>query len=309
MDSTADLWIDIDVGTEAIPLPVTTRVQVLPLEKLSWESLERLCYRLAARSADVADCRRYGIPGQEQQGIDIYVRRASDGSYSTWQCKRYCNFSASDIKKAVTEFLGHEWAKTSAVFHLAVTVSLTPTALANAVEEQAQRCRKAGIEFVPLDLDGISDLLKQHPDLVDDFFGRPWVEAFCGPDAVKKLSARRLTKRERIEARQKLRELYTTHFASVDVGLPAAAGALRNAAPYFALHKRYVVPSIESVQTIVEARTPPSTDKDSTEGPEAAWGTAHDQWRRSELAANSHHRRKLGKIDQSGWRGDMGYVR
>jgi len=260
VDSTSALWIDHEDAAEAIPPPVSTRFQVLPLEKLSWESLERLCYRLALRTADMADCRRYGIQGQDQQGIDIYVRQALDGKYTTWQCKRYGEFTASDLRKAVAKFLKHDWAKTSATFHLAVSVSLAPTDLADAVEEQAKECKSVGIEFVPLDADRLSDLLKPHPDLVDDFFGRPWVEAFCGSEAARKLSGRRLSKPERIRARQKLRELYSTHFASVDIGLPATTGALRNVAPYFPLRKRYVVPSVEGLQTVIEPRiAPPET--------------------------------------------------
>ncbi len=253
MDQTADLWIDWYDAAESFPSPpVETRTQVLPLEQLTWENFERLCFRLASRLGDVSDCRRYGIKGQNQQGIDIYIRRTSDSGYSTLQCKRYAEFTPAKIKEAVDSFLNHDWAKRSTVFKLAVTVSLSPTALAEAVEEQAQRCCKEGIEFVPLDTERISDLLKEHPDLVDDFFGRPWVQSFCGADAAERLSGRRLTKQQRIEARQRLHELYATHFASVDVGLPAAVGALREVAPHLPLRDRYVAPLVESIHTVME---------------------------------------------------------
>jgi hypothetical protein len=180
MDQTADLWIDCDAGVESLPAPpVATRIQALPLAELTWENFERLCYRLASRSGDVSDCRRYGIQGQGQQGIDIYIRRASDGGYSTWQCKCYDHFTPADIEQAVDRFLQGDWAKRSTEFSLAVTVSLSPRTRAETVERQAQRCREQGINFVPLDTDRLSDQLKDHADLVDDFFGRPWVEAFC----------------------------------------------------------------------------------------------------------------------------------
>jgi hypothetical protein len=255
MDQTADLWIDCDDANESFPSPpVETRIQVLPLEKLTWENLERLCYRLAWKSGDVSDCRRYGVSGQNQQGIDIYVRRISDRSFSTWQCKRYIEFTPAEIVKAVDEFLKNDWARRSTVFNLAVTVSLSPTALADAVEEQAKRCRESGIEFVPLDADHLSCLLKEHPDLVDDFFGRPWVEAVCGSDSAQRLSGRRLNKQQRVEARRRLCGLYTTHFASIDVGLPAAASALRDAAPHLPLRDRYIAPQVESINPAMERR-------------------------------------------------------
>jgi len=265
MDQTADLWIDCNDAVGSFPSPpVETRIQVLPLEKLTWQNFERLCYRLAWKSGDVSDCRRYGIQGQNQQGIDIYVRRSSDGGYSTWQCKRYTNFSPTEIRDAVDSFLKHDWAKRSTVFSLAVTASLSPTALADAVKEQAQRCSQSGIEFIPLDAERLSDLLKEHPGLVDDFFGRPWAEAFCGSDAVQRLARRRLSKQERVEARRRLGELYATHFASIDIGLPAAAGALREAVPRLPLRDRYVAPLVESLSTVMERKSASLETAEST---------------------------------------------
>lgn len=250
MQYTADLWTDFEVSP--VPPPVRTRTQILPLEELAWEDVERLCFRLAARSANVTDCRRYGVAGQTQQGIDIYVRQASDGGYATWQCKRYSSFSVSNLRTAVRKFLDGEWAKRSVVFHLVVTASLSPTALADEVEAQAIECRKQNIEFVPLDVNRLSDILKRHPDLVDDFFDRPWVEAFCGPEAARTLGGRKLTKEQRIQSRRQLRELYATHFTLVDIGLPAVATGFRDAAPILALRKRYVNPLVEATTSIVE---------------------------------------------------------
>lgn len=66
----ASLWTDL--GEEVDP-PVQSKVQVLPLDQLSWEGFERLCYRLALRSGDSVDGRIYGVPGQQQMGIDVLV--------------------------------------------------------------------------------------------------------------------------------------------------------------------------------------------------------------------------------------------
>jgi len=89
----AEIWnVAENVGENIPPPPGQTRTQLLPLHSLSWENFERLCCRLAARSGDVADCRRYGISGQNQQGIDLYIRHSSRPSYSVWQCKRHETF-------------------------------------------------------------------------------------------------------------------------------------------------------------------------------------------------------------------------
>ena len=252
MDQTSDLWIDLDIESESIPQPAPTREQLLPLQSLSWENFERLCYRLALRGSDVADCRRYGIQGQGQQGIDLYIRRASDGRYATWQCKRHKGFTTSELEDAVDRFLVGEWAARSQLFHLVVSISLVPTDFAEAVEAQAQKCRAYHIEFVPFDAERLSEMLKPHADIVDDFFGRFWVEAFCGLDAAKPLSGRRISKAERLKARRKLRELYETHFSTIDVGLPAAAPRFRRAAPALSLHDRYITPVVEALTSVLE---------------------------------------------------------
>lgn len=252
---TADLWIDLPEERPVRP-PVTSREQVLPLQQLRWENFEKLCYRLAFRLGDVADCRRYGVQGQSQGGIDLYVRRLSDHGYSTWQCKKYAKFSVANLKSAVTRFLNSDWAKRSSIFYLAVTVDLSDSKFADAIEQQAVRCKKRRIEFVALDNNALSMFLKEHPDLVDDFFDRPWVEAFCGRDAAQRLGRRKLTKQQRVEARRKLYDLYTAHFNVVDVGLPIAARGLREAIPNLPLQRRYVVPDVDSLASVIESTNP-----------------------------------------------------
>jgi hypothetical protein len=212
----AALWIDLNEG---IAPPVQTKVQVLPLEKLSWENFERLCYRLSLRSGDAIDARIYGVPGQLQMGIDVLVRVDDAGKYVTWQCKRYKKFTPADLKAAVDEFLRHDWAKSSKIFHVAVSADLSETKLTDAVEKQAKRCSKIGVDLVPLDKGRISEMLKKHADLVDDFFDRPWVVAFCGQESADALGARKLSKEKKFAARKRLSEIYTTHFNVVDLGL------------------------------------------------------------------------------------------
>ena len=256
----ASLWFDIDAP--AISPPVVTREQVLPLGSLSWENFERLCFRLAHRGGDVEDARIYGERGQAQEGIDLYVRRAT-GDYETWQCKRYQEITTTDIKKAVTTFLEGDWASRTKLFRLAIAPSLNATQLAEEIERQRQRCEAVNITFEPLDRDALSLLLKDHPDLVDDFFGRPWVEAFNGPDAVASLSGRKLSREQKINARRFILTLYATHFQTVDGGIPAAAPVFRGAVPPVPVFDRYVEPTIELVESIVEQGQAPTTQPGS----------------------------------------------
>jgi hypothetical protein len=245
----ASLWFDVDEPF-SVP-PTVTREQVLPLGSLSWESFERLCFRLAHRGGDVEDTRIYGERGQAQEGIDLYVRRAT-GDYETWQCKRYQKIKAVDIDNAVTKFLDGDWAGRTKLFRLAVAPSLNATELTEEIEKQRTRCETVNVKFEPLDQDRLSQMLKDYPELVDDFFGSAWVSAFNGPDAVASLSGRKLSREQKHNARRFIRTLYATHFKTVDGGIPAAAPVFRSAVQPVTVFDRYVEPTIELIESIVE---------------------------------------------------------
>ena len=68
-------WLETPV-TDVPPTspPVQSRPQVLPLNELSWEHFERLCLRYVRSRASVVMTQLYGIRGQKQHGIDLYVR-------------------------------------------------------------------------------------------------------------------------------------------------------------------------------------------------------------------------------------------
>ncbi|WP_434348710.1 hypothetical protein ACN6A1_15910 [Myxococcus virescens] len=249
------LWFDVDAP--AVAPPTVTREQTLPFGSLAWENFERLCFRLAHRSGDVEDGRIYGERGQAQEGIDLYVRRAT-GDYETWQCKRYQHITVAELESAVTKFLSGDWAKRSKVFKLAVSASLNRSELAEEVERQRARCNASNIAFEPLDRDRLSVILKEHPDLVDDFFGRPWVAAFNGHEAATALAGRKLSREQRLNARRFLQALYTTHFQIIDGGIPAAAPAFRGAVRRLPVFERYVEPDVELVELIVENRQTPN---------------------------------------------------
>ncbi|MDE0400586.1 MAG: NACHT domain-containing protein [Candidatus Poribacteria bacterium] len=230
--------------------PVRERAQTLPVNKLSWESFQRLCVRLAQRYGNVERCQEYGIPGQDQEGIDIYVRKVESSKYSVWQCKRYQQFRPTLIKKAVSDFLDGSWASKTDEFILAVTVKTEVTNLADAIEAQADRLCNQNIQFRPLGITQISQLLKDHPDLVDDFFGREWGRIFCGEEAVDKLSGRRLKPEDVIRLRQLLRHCYTQHFEITDPGLPSLTGSINSDFQPLSLVDRFVPPEILEEQQV-----------------------------------------------------------
>jgi hypothetical protein len=60
---------------QAVSPPVQSRLQVLPLHELGWVHFEYLCRRLIEAEAEPESIRFYGVPGDAQNGIDIYARR------------------------------------------------------------------------------------------------------------------------------------------------------------------------------------------------------------------------------------------
>ena len=266
VDQLSDLWIDVP----HVPPPVVTRPQELPMESLPWECFERLCLRLASEQGPVIDCRRYGKAGQAQEGIDLYVRYP-DNRYSTWQCKRYKTFGSTDIEEAVAAFLKGDWAGRSKIFHLAVSASLSEVKLADAIEGGAKACSDRSIDFIPLDKEKLSTILKGFPRLVDDFFGRAWVAEFCGSDAAAQLSNRVLSSEQRIRARGFLRSIYSSHFAAVDTGLPSTPATTGTIPPRFSLVDRFIVPQVESIATTEADSAPKKSDAAEVAGTSSDW--------------------------------------
>jgi energy-coupling factor transporter ATP-binding protein EcfA2 len=258
-------YADLNAPPDRVPAhpPVTTRPQVLPFGELTWENFERLCSRLAGQDERVEYAARYGRSGQAQQGIDLFVRLAS-GKYEVWQVKRYGAITASDVKAIIDAFRAGTWVTKTEKLVLAVQASLADTKVQDAIEREAAALKEIGIALIPCDGEKLSVILRGHPELVDDFFGRGWVKAFLGPEAAAKLGAR-LDGAEFAHVREQLCKYYDAHFHLLDVGvaLPLASGAALDAAP--SLLRRFTMPDVLIRETIFEEqRTARSDNRDES---------------------------------------------
>jgi hypothetical protein len=199
--------------------PIDTKAQVLPIGDLHWPDAERLFLRLLHTVRPVQYAKLFGVPGQAQAGIDAYARLPLDLTNGetggrdniTLQSRRIKSLTAAKIKKAVDDLLRGEWANKTAAFHFATSFDLKATKLDAAIREQTERLAKLGITFVPWGVQEVSTLLKDHPRIVDDFFGRPWVERFCGLEATQAL-ADNLPHQDNRDLRAGLRDLYRAVF-------------------------------------------------------------------------------------------------
>lgn len=237
--------------------PIETRLQDLPVEKLTWENFERLCLRLSSKNAEAESWQCYGRKGQAQAGIDIFVRR-KDGQYDLWQCKRYQKFTAAKIKDAVDEFLKGKWKDKANSLVLSVTADLNDTEIQDAIEKQAILLKEQHeIIFHVYGKQRLSEELKPYPDLVDDFFGRNWVESFCGDDALSVLGniRQKLDGKKYLELRKELYSFYSHYFATLDRGLMGATNLQSgvNTAP--PLLERFIIPDVLVKETFTAYRT------------------------------------------------------
>ncbi|MFJ3780104.1 NACHT domain-containing protein [Streptomyces sp. NPDC090075] len=201
--------------------PIDTRPQVLPIGELDWPDVERLFIRLLHTVRPVQYAKLFGVPGQAQEGIDAYARlpltlaHGESGSrdYIALQSRRVRTLTPAKIRKAVDVFLAGAWAGRTAKFYFATSFDVQETRLDAAIREQTERLAELQIAFVPWGVQEVSTLLKEQPRLVDDFFGRFWVERFCGAAAAQGL-AHNLSHQDSRELRAELRDLYRAVFSA-----------------------------------------------------------------------------------------------
>ena len=254
-----------DSAHDLVP-PVQTRPPELPCDQLSWQNFERLVFRLLRKNSDVVYCAVYGRPGQAQAGIDIYAR-LSGGGYVCWQVKNREDVKTSDIEKAVDDFLKGKWAAFTKRFVLCVRASLADTKLQDTIEAQAARLLEKGIVFEGVDGIQLSEKLRSHPDIVDDFFGRAWLVAFAGEDDASRLK-RPLEVQRVIALRRRLAEIYEARSQHLDPGLNVDPA--RQDTPD--VRKRFVVPHVDPANPFAEPSLVPEDQ------PAEALGQDDDAW-------------------------------
>ena len=252
---------------DAIParFAVKTRLQELPYGDLTWENYERLCLRVAGTEGDPEYWALYGTKGQAQDGIDIYVRDDKGKSYSVWQSKKHKKVSANTILNAVNAFLGGTWASKASTFYICFQSDIQDTKVQNEIEKQTIALAARGVTFIPVGAVEMSRRLKDHPKIVDEFFGRHWTVEFCGEEAAKNLGPR-LDGLAIARLRRELYRQYLSNFSSVDPGIATALHSRQyNQLP---LVSRFVEPDITADElpgTVRERQPSPPDDSDGRE--------------------------------------------
>ncbi len=272
-------WLRVPPTVCGVPPPVQTRHQVLPVDRLTWEDFERLCLRLLELEAEPVHVSapvvtaemttpfvaRYGLRGQAQYGIDVYARdRLVLGEspprrrYVSLQARRTKVVTKTGLVSSVDDFLEGRWAHASRKFVFATSTSTVSTDLADEIEGLASRLAQESIDFVVWDQEAISMQLKNHPEIIDDFFGRHWVVEFCGVSAAGTLGAR-LDALKVADLRRELARIYAASFGVADSGL--IAFRFSETRPV-GLLDRFVTPDLVSTTPQTVALQQPADDLD-----------------------------------------------
>lgn len=250
-------WLLVPPTGSEEPTPVATSHQLLPTANLTWKDFERLCLRLLMKEADPVHVspleatepvvRLYGVSGQAQAGIDVYARdrlvlgeKPPVRHYVSLQARRTHEVAPGALTKCIEEFLSNKWSPVSRKFIFATSASTASTKLLDESEGLASQLAEESIEFVVWDQEEISRQLKEHPELVDDFFGREWVRLFCGDEAAKGLRSR-LDVKQVASLRQDLNTIYKAAFGIADSGQLAFK---LGGTPTVGLLDRFVTPDL-----------------------------------------------------------------
>ena len=172
--------------------PIDPQLELLPTDSMDWEDFERLLLDLGRHELGLRSLSFFGKRGQAQKGLDVVGTNAY-GTAEGIQSKRYQQFTAADLNKAVDKY----------------TRSTVPFSLVRLVigvgckaDDRTVVERKAALnqEHHPLEIDiwdqsRISEMLRDKPEIVIKYFGPRAAERFCvphvftpveiaGPDAV-----------------------------------------------------------------------------------------------------------------------------
>ena len=167
--------------------PIDGTQRFLPFEQgPSWKWFEDLCLELVAKEFSIRDCEKRGIPGQNQDGIDIFAKR-QDGYYNVYQCKRKKTFTKTDLNNLIKEFRKGRYFNSCKKFFLCTSCDLSSTLIQDAFSEHKLNLKRNNIELIKWDKITLSRILKNHPDIVYHFFGIEWAKAFNGEESLTKV--------------------------------------------------------------------------------------------------------------------------
>lgn len=167
-----------------IDSPLTYNILELPYYQLSWVDLEGLCYSILCDIYGFESVSFYGTRGQNQSGIDLYVR-LEDG-YLVYQCKNVEGFKKSDLKAAIKKWEDDKWFNDTVSLVIFSSNSLNDSSFIDEFEIQKARLKEKGKNLIKNGSKEIDIILRTRPALVENIFGKDWCYKFCTEDSRNK---------------------------------------------------------------------------------------------------------------------------
>lgn len=170
----------------AAELPPGIRKDESPLLfEMDDKTFERLCRDIFENEPLITTCGIYGVPGQTQDGIDLFAHRA-DGDVEVGQCKCHKAFPPAKIRAASDKFFESwetRWRDENVKrFVLFVASDLDKTQQQNEISKQKKRFLEYGIQYEAWSAATIRNKLRSHRGIVANYFDPPeyWVKIICG---------------------------------------------------------------------------------------------------------------------------------
>lgn len=157
-----------------------------PLHELGEYPFQDLCRDLLDGEPEIAVCEVYGVRGQAQDGIDLIAHRNNGSEIEVGQRKCYRKYTATQVKKASDEFLGHwkRWSEEGVKrFILFVACDLNDRECQDQILREKKRFAEFGISSEVWSSFKIRSKLRPYPDMVRRYFTPEpdyWVSNICG---------------------------------------------------------------------------------------------------------------------------------
>jgi len=164
-------------GPTQLPPPLADPAPpLLNTHEMDWDPFENLVLAMARTLDGAYDVRRYGKPGQAQHGLDV-VAFFAERKPSVYQAKRWQEFGAGDLEKAVDRYT--EGRRPFGANRIVIAVA-TEARDTQTIEKLAElREQHKGMKIELWDRREISERLRNQPRIVSTFFGPATAAAFC----------------------------------------------------------------------------------------------------------------------------------
>ena len=172
LNANAQIW-----PVEKIP---AKDAHLLDFSAMHADTFEQFIWWLLQKRHTLAGCKRLGISGSPQWGIDLFAHDLLlPDKLIVFECKRYAKFEPTDLSDAVSMFLEGDWSKQVRVFILILSQKEIGGALGKRWAKEQARLKSHGIESELWDGHELTLKVQAYPDVLSKFFSMSCIQSFA----------------------------------------------------------------------------------------------------------------------------------